>query len=214
MLLYFLWEFIVDIWDGIVIGIDDLRRWDRKERQRISFYLSADADELRNMSNIELFVTPYEQLTRKYYIHRAATLAELDRFNTVQQVFWALNTYEQKCYKGGILAFLTSKYRFMLPLLFTALETVGAVEHLELLHDFMAKNGLQPETLSHFDLDGLKPKSRNARLVELNERYGVSDFDEEYRKLEAIESYMIPFIRENAEKLLAEVAKAERRKLK
>ena len=211
MLLYYLWEFIVDIWSFIVGSIDDRRRWKGKERQRIGFYLSLDADELQNLPDIELFATPYEQLTRKHFIHRVSALAELERFNSVQQVFWALDTYEQACYSGGILAFLTSKYRYVTPILLSAMETVGAVAHMELLRDFMERNRIEPNELSDFDLSGLKPKDRNARLAELKERYGVSAFDEEYRAIEPIEGYMIPYIRENAEMLLAEVPKEERR---
>ena len=204
MLLYYLWELIVDLWDIITIDIEDWHRWKRKERQRISFYLSVDADELPNLPDIELFATPYLQLTRKYSIRRVGSLDELNRFNSVQQIFWAVNAYEQMNYKGGILSFLTSEYGYTAPLLPFALESVGATEHLKLLLDFIERNELDLNELSHFSLDGLKRREKADRLVELGERYGVSDFDEEYRKLESIESYMIPYIRENAERLLAE----------
>ena len=103
--MYFIWEFIVDIFDTIVIGISDRKRWKRKEIQRMDIYLKANADDIRGMADVEVFASAYYQLVRKCKIHKIRELTELMKFNAVQRIFWVLDVYEQKNCGGGILAF-------------------------------------------------------------------------------------------------------------
>lgn len=204
MFLYWICEFLADIWSSVVLSISDSRYYKLKEAQRMKNYLSVTAEELVCMPDIELFAVPWYQLTKKYGITKAKTLAELERFNKVQQIFWAVNIYEQKSY-GGILEFLTSEYNYVAPFLTEALNAIGATKHSKQLVGFMERNGIVASTLTDFCVGGLKRKVKSVKLDELRSKYGAAAFDIEYAKLEPIEKYLIPYIRENASMLLADV---------
>lgn len=198
-----------------MFGIQDRRYYRRREAQRIRAYLSVNAEELVGMPDIELFAVPWYRLTLKYNVGLIRSTEELERLNTVQRAFWITNIYEQKNYGEGLLGFLNSEYRYTAPLLISALSMIGADAHLKLLNGFVKRSGIDLSDLSEFSTDGLNRKKKKLKLDELRLRYDIDSFDMEYRKLLPIEDYLLPYIRANAEQILAEIPDGKRyRKLK
>lgn len=200
--MYFLWDFLVDIWDYIIIYSGSLRQWKRNERNRIRYYVTASAEDVNGMPDVEVLAVAWYQLTVKHKIHKARSLSELMRYNAVQRIFWVIDVYEQKIDGGGLLGFLSSDYGYLAPLVAFALEAVGAYEHMELYNEYIRKYGIDFADLSAFELTGLKGKKRKAKQAELLQTYDFSEFDEKYLSLEPLGEFLTPFVRDNAKELL------------
>lgn len=201
--MYFLWEFLVDLWEGFTIGIHDRIRWRRKERRRIEGYLNATADDVKGMSDIEAFAPIYYRLKRKFEKERNPTLLSLMSLNASQRVFWVVNAYEQENDGGGIIGFISSKYSYIAPIVLDALKAIGADEHARLFCDFVEKNGIDTAALSELEIHKVKGKrKKKTAVVELEEKYSAKEFDEKYLALDPIEKYLAVFVRENADELI------------
>ena len=202
MLLYFIWEFLTDIWNDITISISDSKYYKLKELQRRKFYQSVTADDLNGLSDMELFAALWHQLGVELRMVQITSVSELEAFNQVQKAYWVANAYEQRNYRGGILEYFFSKYRYTAQYLSVALNLIGAVDHLRLFQDFIERNGIDLRDISEFELKGLKRKEKVRRLEELRRKYGAEDFDNEYRTLEPIENYLIAYVRKNTDTIL------------
>ena len=202
MLLYLLWEYLVDVWDTFTIELQANARSKRKERKRLDGYLNATAEMLRGTVEQDVFELVTYRLMSLHKMHLIREISGFAAVNAAQRIYWIANAYEQKVNGGGLCGFLASEYGYAAPLIPWVLKAIGADEHLALYCSFIQENNVDSEAFSKFGRTKSSDRRGSRLAEELRARYNFDAFDEKYMELAPIEGYIIRFVRENAEEIL------------
>jgi len=201
--MYLLWEFIVDIWDVITIGISDALRRRRSEKKTVEGYLTATPDTLRGAVGQDVFSIIIYRLKYILKMNLVSDIEGLMKFNASQRIFWVANAYEQKNDGVGLCGFLVSEYGYTAPIVPWVLKALGAEEHLRAFCEFIQDSGIDLNNMSEFDLRKLRAKKKSKVTANLKKKYSFGEFDKKYLELQPLEELLLKFARENAEEILA-----------
>ena len=156
-------------------------------------YLKMSAEELSKLSDQELITAI---IVRTEDIVSSVDNLSLG-FNLLrkeQRIFYAVNYLEVEVNNGGLCQFFVNSSRLFAPDVSEYMEIIGAVEHKELYDTFVEKNQINVAVLSSFDSADLDA------FQDQLDRYPFDDYDDAFYKLQPLESFLLPFIREHIEK--------------
>ena len=161
-----------------------------KEIKRQNVYIQMSTEELACLDDEELFQAIGVRMEKKMY----------DK-DTMEEGFAALNEYEKAIYStyyleaevnnGGLCQYFVNSSRITAPYVSEGLALIGAEQHRKAFDDFITQNNIDVTDLSSFVISNVK------EFEEQTKRYPFDDFDDAFYEMESIESYLIPFVREN-----------------
>ncbi|MBQ7045939.1 MAG: DUF4375 domain-containing protein [Clostridia bacterium] len=150
-------------------------------------------DELKKLSDVELFETVYFQIldTVESFDNEEAALSQI---NVEQKTVYILGTYDMEIQNGGLCQFFVNSSRAFAPYVEDSLEKVGAAEHKKLFADFIENNNIDVNDLDSFIINDLDQYESQTK------RYDFDSFDNKYTTLPELTDYITRYIKENTEK--------------
>ncbi|MBR3809393.1 MAG: DUF4375 domain-containing protein [Clostridia bacterium] len=143
-----------------------------------------------DLSNDTLVRAIIERLEKTVYSYN--TIEDgINALNEKQRIIFVLDYMEMEINNGGLCQFFVNSSRVVAPIVSKYLEVTGAFKHKKLYDDFISQNNIDVNNLSSFDSNTHKEFSAQY------ERYPFDDFDNAFYELEPLETYLIPYIREN-----------------
>ncbi len=153
-------------------------------------YLQMSVDELRTLSDEELFYAVMVRTERK--VDGFEDWEEgVNSLNFYQKVFYSVNWLEIEVNNGGLCQFFVNSSRMVAPFVSEYMAVIGADEHKRLYDDFVQQNGIDLCELSSFDVDDLE------EFAEQYDRYPFDDYDDAFYEAEPLETYLTKYAREN-----------------
>ena len=179
-------DFITWLVDTLNYRIEKKKRkkeQERMERERHNSYLTMSTDMLMSLHDAELFDAVRDRL-RPQFNSGHGVIDGLNKLNGTQRIFVVADIFEREIEKRGMHGFLLSENSCILHISAEALMRIGAVEHSELLSDFIERNCLDTNV------------DDNCQL-----KRSCDEYDTDYRMLETIEDALILFVRSNIQYL-------------
>lgn len=173
-------------------GVFSLIKLFGQKGEKTRAYLEMSPAELKELSDEELI----EAVTDRLFYEEGDNMPEesLKLFSAAKRVFYVVNYFDMEVQNGGIGQFFENSSVACAPYLSDSLGETGALSYKELFDKFIAENGIDPENPGSFDYNDEK------EYEELNEKYHLDDFDEEYMALyeeEGLDTFLAAFVREN-----------------
>lgn len=164
----------------------------REQLEKEALYVSMTKDELAQIDDDDLL---FAAMARAEEAMKDFDEIEdgINSLNDMQKVLYALNTLDMEVNNGGICQFFVNSSRAVAPIISECMEVIGADDHQKLFDDFVAKYEIDLEDLSSFDSDTVEEFS------EQYERYPFDEYDDAFYELEPLETYLIPYIKNNIE---------------
>ncbi len=165
-----------------------------KSREKSEKYASMTADELRNLTDNELFDAVYTRLCA--IIDTANDITEgVGKLNPYQKALFISDYFDSEVNTGGLGLFFGNSNRFFAPLVSESLDKIGAAEHKGLFDRFVADNGID---LSAFSSSATSDKGA---FEDVWEKLPFSDFNLAYYRLQPLCGFFVKYAREHVEEM-------------
>lgn len=154
--------------------------------------LSYAAEELAGLSDNDLFWAAMYRTEHR--VDGFDRLEEgVDSLNASQKIFYSVNLLETEVNNGGLCQFFVNSSRAVAPFVSEYMGIIGADEHKKLYDTFIAKAGIDLNSLSFFDMDDV------SEFEEKAEAYPFEEYDNAFYELEPLETYLTRYVRAHIE---------------
>lgn len=161
-----------------------------RDIKRQGVYIQMSTEELACLSDEELFHAIGVRIENKIYDED--TMEEgLAALNEYEKAIYSSNYLETEVNNGGLCQYFVNSSRATAPYVSEGLALIGAERHRKLFDDFIIQNNIDVTDLSSFVINDVK------EFEEQTMRYPFDDYDDAFYEMESINSYLIPFVREN-----------------
>ncbi len=157
-------------------------------------YLKMTTNELLQLSDDELFNAVWAR-TESIVSSKEDLSEGFDSLNEEQRIFYAVNYLEMEVNNGGLCQFFVNSSRMVAPIVSDYMGIIGAIEHKKLYDTFIEKHQINTRDLSSFDSETMEA------FQSQYERYPFDEYDDAFYELEPLQSYLIPFVKKNIEKI-------------
>lgn len=158
--------------------------------KRQNAYIQMNTEEMAGLNDEELFQAVGVRIESK--IHKKYTMEEgLTTLNEYEKAFYSTYYLETEVNNGGLCQYFVNSSRATAPYVSEGLTLIGAERHRKAFDDFVKHNNIDVTDLSSFIIKDVK------EFEEQEKRYPFDEYDHAFYEMESIESYLIPFVREN-----------------
>lgn len=164
-----------------------------EQAKREATYIQMPTEELAKLSDDELFHAIWVR-TENIVSSKEDLLEGFNSLSEEQCIFYAISYLEMEVNNGGLCQFFVNSSRVVAPIVSDYMEIIGATEHKKLYDAFIEKHQINLYDLSSFD-------SETVEAFQFQyERYPFNEYDDEFCKLEPLQSHLIPFLKKHIEK--------------
>ena len=162
----------------------------KKAKKDQKLYLAMSSDELKSLSDDELFSAVLDRTESK--VDKYENISDgVKSLSGVQRIFYVSSYYEMEVMNGGLCQFFVNSSREVAPELSECLDAIGADEHKKLFDSFIKDNNIDVHDLSSFIIDDV------SKFEAQNNRYPFDEFDNAFYELKPIQDLLIPYIKEH-----------------
>jgi len=160
--------------------------------QRCAAYTKMSSDELRELSDTELFEAALSRTEQTVDSFRDFTEG-MKVLSEQARIFFIVNYFDGEINNGGLCQFFANSSRAVAPMVGDCLDAIGANDHKALYDSFVSRHGIDVCDLSSFQSSTIEA------FTAQYDRYPFNEFDDRFFELKPLPDYLAPFVRANIE---------------